>query len=163
VKQIAELGRRIEAHYGRPQDVEWALFQGKVFIVQSRPVTAVGEHHEDAAPAGPSEVLVRGLGASPGRAAGCARLLRSLSESDRLSQGDILVTRKTEPDWVPLMKRASAIVTDEGGMTAHAAIVSRELGIPCIVGTQEATRRIADGTEITVDARQGSRLPRPAR
>jgi len=99
--------------------------------------------------------LVRGLGAAPGVAAGPARVLKSLEESEKLQQGDVLVTRMTEPDWTPLMKKAAAIVTDEGGMTAHAAIVSRELGIPCIVGTQEATRRIPDGTEVTVDAGEG--------
>ncbi|MCC2669892.1 MAG: phosphoenolpyruvate synthase, partial [Armatimonadetes bacterium] len=144
------------AHYGTPQDVEWAVAGGQISIVQSRPVTAVGSMTADsAADAGGQVVIVRGLAASPGLAAGPARLLQSLAESARLQPGDVLVTRKTEPDWVPLMKKASAIVTDEGGMTAHAAIVSRELGIPCIVGTQEATRRIPDGAEVTVDARAG--------
>jgi pyruvate,water dikinase len=157
VKQLADLGRRIEEHYGSPQDVEYAIAGGQIFIVQSRPVTALGQE-----PARPGEspdgheVLVRGLGASPGLRAGTARVLKSLGESDRLQPGDILVARMTEPDWTPLMKKAAAIVTDEGGMTAHAAIVSRELGIPCIVGTQDATRRIADGTLVTVDARQGA-------
>jgi len=167
VRRIAELGRRIEDHYGAPQDIEWAVAGGQVFIVQSRPVTAAGGGSLAARPAteGP-EVLVRGLGASPGMASGPARLLRSLAESARLGRGDVLVTRKTEPDWVPLMRKAAAIVTDEGGMTAHAAIVSRELGIPCIVGTQEGTRRIADGSAVTVDAAEGvvyrGRLDRPA-
>jgi len=155
VLQIADLGRQIEAHYGTPQDIEWAVVDGRVSIVQSRPVTAVGGAAPTADKPEIGEVLVRGLGASPGTAVGPARLLKSLAESERLRPGDVLVTRKTEPDWVPLMKKASAIVTDEGGMTAHAAIVSRELGIPCVVGTQDATRRIADGTEVTVDARAG--------
>src|SRR5438045_9789117 len=101
------------------------------------------------------EVLVRGLSAAPGVGTGPARVLKSLEESGKLQEGDVLVARMTEPDWVPLMKKAAAIVTDEGGMTAHAAIVSRELGIPCIVGTREATRRIADGTMVTVDAGKG--------
>lgn len=149
VRQIAELGRRIEEHYHSPQDIEWAMESGQVYIVQSRPVTALGGD------AGGDEVLVRGLAASPGIAAGAARLLQSLEESEMLQPGEVLVTRKTEPDWAPLMKRASAIVTDEGGMTAHAAIVSRELGIPCVVGTQDGTRRIANGTVVTVDAREG--------
>ena len=156
VRKIAELGRAIEQHYGYPQDIEWAVNRGRISIVQSRPVTAVGgDAGEEEKPAGEAEILVRGLPASPGVATGTARLLGSLSESGRLQAGDVLVTRKTEPDWVPLMKKASAIVTDEGGMTAHAAIVSRELGIPCIVGTQEGTRKIRDGATVTVDSRQG--------
>lgn len=155
VQQVADLGRRIEAHYGTPQDIEWAVVDGRISIVQSRPVTAVGGSEPAPEKREAGEVLVRGLGASPEMAVGPARLLKSLAESERLQPGDVLVTRKTEPDWVPLMKKASAIVTDEGGMTAHAAIVSRELGIPCVVGTQEATRRIADGAEVTVDARAG--------
>lgn len=155
VQQIAALGRQIEAHYGTPQDIEWAVAGGQVSIVQSRPMTAL-EHAEEApSPDAKQEALVWGLGASPGMAAGVARLLQSLADSERLQPGDILVTHKTEPDWVPLMKKASAIVTDEGGMTAHAAIVARELGIPCVVGTQDATRRIPDGAEVTVDARKG--------
>jgi pyruvate,water dikinase len=156
VKEIARLGRSIEEHYGTPQDIEWAVVDGRVSIVQSRPVTAMGEEAGAEAEPGGGEVLVRGLGASPGSACGTARLLQSLADAGRLQPGDVLVTRKTEPDWVPLMKKASAIVTDEGGMTAHAAIVSRELGIPCVVGTQEATRRIPDGTVVTVDAREGT-------
>jgi pyruvate, water dikinase len=167
VKELADLGRKIEAHYGSPQDLEWAVAGGQIRIVQSRPVTTLAEERResgegDAAegdgrgPDGPlPEVLVRGLGASPGRRTGPARVLTSLAESEKLHEGDVLVTRMTEPDWAPLMKKAAAIVTDEGGMTAHAAIVSRELGIPCIVGTQEATRRIADGTIVTVDAQRG--------
>ncbi len=156
VRWIAELGRQIEAHYGVPQDIEWAVTDDGVYIVQARPVTAIaGVPRNDGPGAGALEVLVRGLPASPGRVVGLARKLTSLAESDRLGPGEILVTRKTEPDWVPLMRRAAAIVTDEGGMTAHAAIVSRELGIPCVVGAQDATRRIADGTRITVDAQHG--------
>lgn len=155
VRQLAALGRRIEEHYGTPQDVEWALAGGRTYIVQSRPVTTLGEPSaaKEASPGG--QAIVRGLSASPGVAAGPARVLKSLAESEKLLTGDVLVARMTEPDWTPLMKRAAAIVTDEGGMTAHAAIVSRELGIPCVVGTQEATRRIADGTVVTVDGGQG--------
>lgn len=149
VLRVATLGRQIEEHYGVAQDIEWALVGSELFIVQSRPVTAIGGTQTQ------GETLVRGLGAAPGIGAGVARVLLSMADADRLRKGEVLVARKTEPDWVPLMKRASAIVTDEGGMTAHAAIVSRELGIPCVVGTQDATRRIADGLEITVDARQG--------
>lgn len=154
VKQLATMGIRIEESYGLPQDIEWAAVGERIFIVQSRPVTALGPRPVGVSPDG-RQVLVRGLGASPGRATGPARVLESLAQSEKLQPGDVLVTRMTEPDWVPLMKKAAAIVTDEGGMTAHAAIVSRELGIPCIVGTHEGTRRIADGMLVTVDAREG--------
>ena len=154
-RALAELGRRIERHYGRPQDTEWAIdAQGRVWILQSRPVTAVGK-----VGAVPTEaegrVLLQGLGAAPGSASGPARVLGSLAEAVRLRDGDVLVTHMTAPDWVPLMRRAAAIVTDSGGMTCHAAIVSRELGIPCIVGTAEATRKLRDGEIVTVDAGRG--------
>jgi pyruvate,water dikinase len=151
VRTLADLGRRIEEHYGAPQDTEWAFdAEGCVFILQSRPVTSTG--HEDGAP---GEVLLRGLGAAPGAAAGRVRLVGSLAEASALADGEILVTHMTAPDWVPLMRRAAAIVTDSGGMTCHAAIVSRELGIPCVVGTGDATARLRDGDVVTVDAGPG--------
>jgi pyruvate,water dikinase len=140
----------IEAHYGAPQDVEWALERGALFIVQSRPITTLGE----AAPRS-GEILVSGLGASPGAASGVARVLRDFDEGARLHDGEVLVARMTSPDWVPTLRRASALVTDEGGMTCHAAIVSRELGLPCVVGTERATELIRDGAEITVDGTAG--------
>lgn len=155
VRRIAELGRSIEQHYGKPQDIEWAVVDGAIWIVQSRPVTAFAGEGAISKDTSAGEVLARGLPASPGRACGTARLLQTLAEADRLAQGDVLITRKTEPDWVPLMRKAAAIVTDEGGMTAHAAIVSRELGIPCIVGTAGGTAQIPDGETVTVDATQG--------
>jgi pyruvate,water dikinase len=151
VTQLAELGRRIEEHYGSPQDTEWAFdSEGRAFILQSRPVTSTGGPSGEA-----GEVLVRGLGAAPGSASGRVRMVGSLDDAGRLQEGEVLVTHMTAPDWVPLMRRASAIVTDSGGMTCHAAIVSRELGIPCVVGTGEATRRLRDGEEVTVDAGRG--------
>ena len=100
-------------------------------------------------------MLLRGLGAAPGHASGTARLLSSLDDAARLTDGDVLVTHMTSPDWVPLMRKAVAIVTDSGGMTCHAAIVSRELGIPCVVGTGDATKKLRDGELITVDATSG--------
>jgi pyruvate,water dikinase len=151
VRMLAELGRRIEAHYGSPQDTEWAFDAGgRAYILQSRPVTSTGHEAGEA-----GKVLLRGLGAAPGAAAGRVRLVASLAEASALEDGEILVTHMTAPDWVPLMRRASAIVTDSGGMTCHAAIVSRELGIPCVVGTGEATSRLRDGEEVTVDAGRG--------
>ena len=160
VVAVAELGRRIEEHYGSPQDTEWAFDpDGSLWMLQSRPITTLrDEALVDTAASAPSEpqaVLLRGLGGAPGSASGAARVLTSLDEAERLSDGDVLVTHMTSPDWLPLLRRAAAVVTDSGGMTCHAAIVSRELGIPCVVGTGEATRKLRDGEVVTVDATRG--------
>ena len=158
VHELAELGVRIEAHYGTPQDTEWAYDpEGRVWMLQSRPVTAIGgEPLAAPEPAGAGEELVRGLGAAPGVAAGPVRVIAALGGSAELADGEVLVTHMTAPDWVPLMRRAAAIVTDSGGMTCHAAIVSRELGIPCVVGTADATKVLRDGEVVTVDAGAGT-------
>jgi pyruvate,water dikinase len=155
-RELAAFGARIERHYGAPQDTEWAIDgEGAIWILQARPVTAAGA----LAPAGPElstgQVLLRGLGAAPGSGSGPVRVLASLADAAGFADGAVLVTRMTTPDWVPLMRRAAAIATDSGGMTCHAAIVSRELGIPCVVGTQEATRKLRDGELVTVDATRG--------
>lgn len=155
VHELARLAKQIENHYGSPQDIEWAIQKGSIYILQTRPVTAVGRKERPREITKERQIIARGLGASPGIAVGRARVLAGIEESDRFRLGDILVTRMTAPDWVPLMRKAAAIVTDEGGSTAHAAIVSRELGIPCIVGTSDSTKRIPDGAMITVDAREG--------
>ena len=154
VRLLAELGCRIEEHYGSPQDTEWAFdADGHAYILQSRPVTSMP--HDEGKAGGAGEVLVRGLGAAPGSASGRVRLVAELADAASLQDGEILVTHMTAPDWVPLMRRAAGIVTDSGGMTCHAAIVSRELGIPCVVGTSDATTRLRDGEEITIDAGRG--------
>jgi pyruvate,water dikinase len=156
VHRLAELAMRIERHYGSPQDTEWAFDpEGDVFMLQSRPVTSVGGTPSAATEVPQGEPLVRGLGAAPGTASGLVRVVSALSEAGQLGPGDILVTHMTAPDWVPLMRRAAAIVTDSGGMTCHAAIVSRELGIPCVVGTGDATSKLRDGELVTVDATHG--------
>lgn len=158
VRRVAELGVRVERHYGRPQDVEFAIQKGQVFLVQTRPVTSSPQPWAEAAAPAPrpqGQVLVRGLGASPGLVSGRVRVLRSPDEGRRLEAGEVLVAPVTTPDWVPFMRRAAAIVTDSGGMTSHAAIVSRELGLPCIVGARNATSTLEDGTLVTVDSRQG--------
>jgi len=160
VLRLAELGVAIEREYGAPQDTEWAFDpEGRIWMLQSRPITTIGAPSVPAADGQsetePGAVLIRGLGAAPGRAGGAARLLHSLAEAGRLGAGDVLVTHMTSPDWVPLMRKAAAIVTDSGGMTCHAAIVSRELGIPCVVGTGDATKRLRDGELVTVDATRG--------
>ncbi len=160
VVAVAELGRRIEEHYGSPQDTEWAFDpDGTLWMLQSRPITTL--HDETlttvtaAEPSEPQTVLLRGLGGAPGSASGAARVLTTLADAANLNDGDVLVTHMTSPDWLPLLRRAAAVVTDSGGMTCHAAIVSRELGIPCVVGTGEATRRLRDGEIVTVDATRG--------
>jgi pyruvate, water dikinase len=156
VRLIADLGRRIESHYGSPQDTEWCFDDdGEAWMLQSRPVTSAGGAALGTGATADGKVLVRGLGAAPGAASGRVRVVKALDEADELGEGNVLVTHMTAPDWVPLMRRAAAIVTDSGGMTCHAAIVSRELGIPCVVGTGQATDRLRDGETVTVDATQG--------
>ncbi|GAA5419330.1 pyruvate, water dikinase [Sulfurisphaera tokodaii] len=162
--ELARLALKIEEHYGRPMDIEWAIdadmkFPDNVFIVQARPETYWTskqiERKKEEVKVSVGKVLTKGLPASPGIAYGKARVILDVKEAKDFEKGDILVTKMTDPDWVPIMKIASAIVTDEGGMTSHAAIVSRELGIPAVVGTGNATKVIKDGEEITVDAIRG--------
>jgi pyruvate,water dikinase len=154
IRRLAGLAVRCEQHYGVPQDMEWAMEKGEILVVQTRPVTTLASKPIEAAMAGP--VLLHGLGASPGTATGVVRIIARPEQGQLLHQGEILVTTITTPDWVPLMRRAAAIITETGGMTSHAAIVSRELGIPCIVGTREATRVLRDGMTVTVSAREGT-------
>lgn len=158
LQSLGALARRVEAYYGTPQDLEFAVEDGVIYLTQSRPITTLGgalQPSEDASrPA--SAVLVQGLGASPGRASGRVRLLLSTDAAGQLEAGEVLVTRMTSPDWVPLMRRASAVITDAGGMTSHAAIVSRELGIPCIVGARDATTQLTTGMQVTVDGVAGT-------
>ncbi len=152
--QLAKLGKQIEDHYQFPQDIEWAKEDKKLFIVQSRPVTTIKETAE-VEPEITAPVLLTGDKASPGIASGPVKIIYDASQIDRVQEGNILVAEMTAPDFVPAMKRAVAIVTDRGGRTAHAAIVSRELGIPCVVGTEEATTILTDGQVITVDGSRG--------
>ncbi|MDP2717194.1 MAG: PEP/pyruvate-binding domain-containing protein, partial [Candidatus Micrarchaeota archaeon] len=154
---IAGLGRRIEDHYGKPQDIEWAIEGRNAYIVQSRAVTTYKKEKEEVEEnmdVSQATVLIKGLGAAPGIGSGKVKILSSSKEIDKIQKGDILVAKMTSPDYVPAMKRAAAIVTDEGGMTCHAAIVSRELGIPCIVGTTNGTSVLQNGQSITVDAKR---------
>jgi len=150
VVAVAQLGMKVEAHYGAPQDLEWAEEGGSFYLVQTRPITTLTEP----APAA-GTVLVTGLGASPGVASGKVRVLKSPDQGEQPEAGEVLVAPMTSPDWVPTMRRAAGIVTDSGGMTCHAAIVSRELRIPCIVGAREATRVLRDGELVTIDGRKG--------
>ncbi|AMQ19164.1 phosphoenolpyruvate synthase [Thermococcus peptonophilus] len=157
--EVAKMGAKIEEHYGWPQDIEWAYDKddGKLYIVQSRPITTLKEEAkaEEVEGTEEAEVILKGLGASPGIGAGRVVVIFDASEIDKVKEGDVLVTTMTNPDMVPAMKRASAIVTDEGGRTSHAAIVSRELGIPAVVGTKEATKKLKTGDYVTVDGTRG--------
>jgi pyruvate,water dikinase len=175
IRRLVELGERVEDHYGEPQDVEWAIFNGEVFMLQSRPITTITEGDESGAEVGGAsgaeagvadgsgaddttaeEVILTGLGASPGVASGPVRLVETLDQLDKVEEGDLIVTEMTTPDMVPAMKRAGGIVTDEGGMTSHAAIVSRELGVPAVVGSQSATGTLEDGQLVTIDGDKGT-------
>jgi pyruvate,water dikinase len=153
--ELARLGLRVEAHYGgEPQDVEWAISAGEMFLLQSRPITTL----TPSAPTPPPDVgapLLQGLAASSGTASGLVRILTSPAEGRHLERGEVLVAPMTNPDWVPTIRRAAALVTDGGGMTCHAAIVSRELGVPCVVGTRTATSTLRNGELVTVDGARG--------
>ncbi|MEF8831690.1 MAG: phosphoenolpyruvate synthase, partial [Halobacteriales archaeon] len=197
IGELVELGERVEDHYGTPQDVEWAIADGSIYMLQSRPITTIdegeieedagggsgfpegeagtprvaeGENDEDgteteraadgngepgATDSGDGELL-SGLGASPGVVSGAVRIVESLDQLDKVGEGDVIVTEMTTPDMVPAMRRAAGIVTDEGGMTSHAAIVSRELGVPAVVGTGAATTTLEDDQVVTVDGDKGS-------
>ena len=156
IKQLAVYAKKIEKHYGKPQDIEWAIENNEMFILQSRAITTIKERlKEKKTDETDKEVLIKGEIASPGIAFGTVKLIQDLSELNKIKKGDILVTTMTTPDMVPAMQKAGAIVTNEGGITCHAAIVSREMGIPCIVGTRNATEILKEGDEVTVHATQG--------
>ncbi|RSD11662.1 phosphoenolpyruvate synthase [Amycolatopsis eburnea] len=154
VLELARMATRVEEHYGVPQDIEFAIADHEIFLVQSRPITTLP-------PLTPASTvaLVTGLGASPGEGSGAVRVLHDPVEAKHLRDGEILVAPMTNPDWVPAIRRAAAVVTDGGGMTCHAAVVARELGVPAVVGTGDATRVLADRSLVTVDGTQGEVRP----
>lgn len=166
VVQLATYAKAIEKHYGCYMDMEWAVdHQNRVWILQARPETVWSKKNKEKK-AGTEvklttdhKVLVKGLPASPGMAAGKCHVIIDPKDINEFQEGEVLVTTMTSPDWVPAMKKAIAIVTDAGGMTCHASIVSRELGIPCVVGTKsrsvEATKVLKSGQDITIDAQNG--------
>lgn len=156
---LAQECARIEKHYGTPQDIEWAYDadDGQFYLLQARPITTLGEEKKTEMAKVKKEdleTLVKGMPASPGIATGKVNIIRN-DDISGVKEGDILVTIMTNPDMVPAMSKAAAIVTDEGGRTCHAAIVSRELGVPCIVGCKNATEVLTDGMEVTVDSTRG--------
>jgi pyruvate,water dikinase len=161
IMQLARWGMSIEAHYGQAMDIEWAKDgnTGDIFVVQARPETVQSQRESATlrtySLSERSEVLVRGAAIGDAIATGPVCCLDDPSQRDDFVDGGILVTELTDPDWVPLMKRASAIVTDRGGRTSHAAIVSREMGLPAIVGTENATQALNAGREVTVSCADG--------
>ncbi|RJO62101.1 phosphoenolpyruvate synthase [candidate division WS5 bacterium] len=176
IMKLTDLALKIEEHYGKPQDTEWAVDRGEVYMLQSRPITTLDQNaniknqnkdekgtdsgqaavtESNGTDISQAEVILKGSAASVGMAGGPVKIIHSPSEIDKILEGDVLVTEMTTPDFVPAMKRASAIVTDEGGRTCHAAIVSRELGIPCVVGTETATETLKKYPEVTVDGKGG--------
>lgn len=161
IVRLARYGVQIENHYGTAQDIEWAVDKDdRIFILQARPETvhqAGVKEEKKREERGPmeQEILVRGLGVSPGQGSGETEVIVNVKEIGKFQEGQVLVTEMTTPDWVTTMKKAAAIVTDQGGKTCHAAIVSRELGIPCVVGTENATKVLKSGEKITVDGQRG--------
>jgi pyruvate, water dikinase len=175
VIQLAAIGKNIEKHYNFPQDIEWAKEDGHIFITQARPVTTIKESQKDddfsdsdfdeivytlgniyeTAFSPKTTVLLTGSPASPGMASGPVKVMEDATQIYKIIAGDIMVAKMTTPDYVPAMKRAVAIITDQGGRTSHAAIVSRELSIPCIVGAPNATSVLKDGQIVTVDGSTG--------
>jgi len=183
IGRLVEIGEQVEAHYDTPQDVEWAIYEGEVYVLQSRPITTIDEGETevqvadsangnlDTEPTGDigtaeadggamqsqgEKIRLSGIGSSPGKVTGSARIVDKLDNLDKVEEGDVIVAEMTTPDMVPAMKRASGIVTDEGGMTSHAAIVSRELGVPAVVGAEDATDRLRDGQIVTLDGDMGT-------
>jgi len=158
ILEIARIGKKLEEHYYFPQDIEWAIEGKKVYIVQTRPITTLQENKKEEVKfkiGKDMKLLVSGSPASPGIVSGPAKVIFSAKEISKVQKGDILIAPMTKPDYVPAMKKACAVVTDSGGRTSHAAIVSRELGIPAVVGTGNATKTIKTGIIITVDGAKG--------
>jgi len=158
IKFLAKIAQKLQEHYFFPQDIEWAKEKNSLYIVQTRPITTLGSEAKLSQKEGEFSdlpVLLSGKPASPGIGSGEVKLVKSAKEIGKVKEGDVLVSTMTSPDFVPAMKKASAIITDEGGMTSHAAIVSRELGVPCVVGTKNATKVLKEGLVVTVDGENG--------
>lgn len=158
--ELNEMGKRIQKHYNAPQDTEWAFHDGNLYMLQSRPITTLDDTKDINEYDGQDDLenrtlIVKGLGASPGMASGEVKIIHEIGELDKIKEGDIMVTTMTTPDMVPAMKRSSGIITDEGGVTCHAAIISRELGIPCVVGTGDATKVLVENNKVTLDGKKG--------
>ena len=148
IKELVSIGLKIEGIFNKPQDIEWCIFQSTIWILQSRAVTVPTEKTKE-------KLILEGLGASPGVVKGKVKIILTPREANKMKDGEILVTVMTNPLYVTAIQRAKAIITDVGGMICHAAIVARELGIPCVVGTKKATKTLKDGVEVIVDGSEG--------
>jgi len=148
IKELVSIGLKIEGIFNKPQDIEWCIFQSTIWILQSRAVTVPTEKTKE-------KLILEGLGASPGVVKGKVKIILTPREANKMRDGEILVTVMTNPLYVTAIQRAKAIITDVGGMICHAAIVARELGIPCVVGTKKATKTLKDGLEVIVDGSEG--------
>lgn len=169
VREVAELGKKLEKHYYFPQDIEWAIEKGTLYVVQTRPITTLDNDEDEDITALKQKALkrlkeiARGNPASPGISSGTVSIIHHAGEIHKIDAGEILVAEQTNPDFVPAMKKASAIVTQKGGRTSHAAIVSRELGLPAVVGVEGILRKVTEKMDMTVDGEKGviykGRLP----
>jgi len=155
ILELAKIGKKIHQHYFFPQDIEWTFYKGKFWIVQTRPVTTIEKGKGKKEKVIKRKPILVGQGASPGLATGPVKIIFSAKEIGKINNGDVLVAPMTNPDFVPAMKKVVAIVTDRGGQTSHAAIVSRELGVPCVVGTEKATKVLKNGQIVTVNGTKG--------
>lgn len=156
ITEIAQLGKKIHNHYFFPQDIEWAYAKKKIYITQSRPITTLGKQTKNPASSIQSLTsILKGAPASPGIVTGPVQIVWDVKHLEKVKKGDVMVTDMTTPDFVPAMRRTAAIITNRGGLTSHAAIVSRELGVPCVVGTTQATKMLADGMIVTVNGSTG--------
>jgi pyruvate,water dikinase len=161
VEELARQAITIEKHYGRPMDIEWAKdgIDGKLYIVQARPETVRSREDSNSMERyqlqGSAAVVTEGRAIGHKIGSGTAKVLASIADMDQIQPGDVLITDMTDPDWEPIMKRASAIVTNRGGRTCHAAIIARELGIPAVVGCGDATEKVKTGQQVTVSCAEG--------
>ncbi|HJK49322.1 MAG TPA: phosphoenolpyruvate synthase, partial [Methanocorpusculum sp.] len=161
VAKLAEFAVISEEHYKVPQDMEWGMVGDTIYILQSRPITTIQKNHvvsaseKTADSAADGEIILQGYGASPGIASGPVVIVSDAKDTSRVKEGDIMVSPMTNPDMVPAMRKVVGIITDEGGMTCHAAIVSRELGTPAVVGTKKATSLLKEGQIVTIDGEKG--------
>ncbi len=156
IYELALLGKKLERHYYFPQDIEWAIEGRQIYIVQTRPITTIGKKDTANIPIEKKQPLLQGVSASPGIVTGPVRILQKSSEIHKIKPGDILVASQTNPDFVPAMRKAVAVVTEKGGRTSHAAIVSRELGIPAVVGVTDILKTVRDGDILTIDGTKGT-------
>jgi len=158
IVELTTIGKRIESHYRSPQDIEWGWADNQFYLLQTRPITTVAPpartNGDNPAPTPADPPILDGSPASPGVASGRIRVILNARETSSIGEGDVLVAEMTTPDFVPAMKRAAAIITERGGRTCHAAIISRELGVPCVVGAAGAAK-LAEGREVTVDGASG--------